>query len=174
MRFPSPSRSVFALLLATAVVACDDGRATRLPAAPEVAPNELSAYLAVSQSDPTVGSQFSVTVRTKRGSAVAPVGSFTIRLTFDTTRVRYHDVGRSELGMVMANGAKPGLVLAAGASGNGFTSDELLVATFTALAPDAAKALHLTVEELNSVGFEDQRGKVRISRELYRDTKKHK
>ena len=169
MRFPS--RSVFALLLATAVVGCDDGRATRLPAAPEVAPNELSAYLAVSQSDPTVGSQFTVTVRTKRGSAVSPVGSFTIKLAFDTTRVRYHEVARSELGMVMANGAKAGLVVAAGASGNGFTNDELLVATFTALAPDAAKSLQLTVDELNSVGFEDQRGKTRVSRELYRDSR---
>ena len=172
MRFPS--RSVFALLLATAGVACDDSRATRLPAAPEVAPNELSAYLAVSQYDPTVGSQFTVTVRTKRGSAVSPVGSFTIKLAFDTTRVRYHEVSRSELGMVMANGAKAGLVVAAGASGSGFTSDELLVATFTALAPDAAKSLQLTVDELNSVGFEDQRGKTRVSRELYRDSKTRK
>lgn len=171
MRFPSPRRFAFALLFATSVVACDDDRATRLAVAPEVAPNELSAYLAVSQSDPTVGSQFTVTVRTKRGSAVAPVGSFTIKLAFDTTRVRYHDVGRSELGMVMANGAKPGVLLAAGASGNGFTSDELLVATFTALAPDAAKSLQLTVDELNSVGFEDQRGKMRVSRDLFRDTK---
>lgn len=169
----SLSRSALALSLA-GVAACDDDRATRLPLAPEVAPNELSAYLAVSQSDPTVGAQFTVSVRTRRGALVAPVGSYTIKLAFDTTRLQYRTVGRSEVGMVMANGEKPGLLLAAGASSGGFTSDELLVATFTALAPGAAQSLTLTVDELNSVGFEDQRGKVRIARELFRDTKAFK
>ena len=167
----SLSRSVLAVALAAGVVACDDNRVSQSLAAPAVAPNELSAYLTVSQSDPTVGSQFQVTVRTKRGSAVAPVGSYTLRLAFDSTRLRYESFGRSELGMVMANGAKAGVLVAAGAAASGFTNDELLVATFTALSVGAAQSLELSVSELNSVGFEDQRGRMRISRELYKDKK---
>jgi len=153
-----------------AVAGCDDDRPTQLPVAPvEVAPNELSAYVSVSDPNPAIGSQFTVRVRTLRGSAVGAVGSFTIRLGFDTTRLRFREAARSETGMVMANVAQPGLLIAAGASASGFANDELLVATFTALAGDAIQSLTLAVTELNSATFADQREQMRVLSGRFQD-----
>jgi hypothetical protein len=164
-------------LLAVAAAGCDDDRSNQLPTAPaEVAPDELSAYVVVSEANPGIGTQFTVSVRARRGSAVGPIGSFTIRLAFDTTRLRFREAARSESsgGMVMANVAEPGLLIAAGASATGFTSDDLLVATFSALSADAIRSLALSVTELNSVTFEDQRDRVRVSREIFGSPKRTK
>ena len=164
----------FIALLAVAA-GCDDERSNQLPTAPvAVAPNELSAYVVVSDPSPGIGSPFTVSVRARRGSAVGPIGSFTIRLAFDSTRLQFREAARSESGMVMANVAQPGVLIAAGASASGFTSDDLLVATFSALSADAIQSLALTVSELNSVTFEDQRSHVRVPREIFGEPKRMK
>ena len=100
---------------------------------------------------------------------MGPIGSYTIRLAYDSTRLRFKEAARSEFGMVMANGAKAGTLVAAGASATGFTSDQLLSATFLVLSANALTPLDLTVSELNSVTFTDQTSSVRVSRGLYRD-----
>ena len=161
------------LVLLTSVVmvaACDDERAS-LPAAPaEVAPNAVAAYLAVSSATPAAGERVAVSVRARRGSAVGPIGSFTVRISYDTTRLRYVESARAARGMVMANGALRGVVKGAGASAEGFTDDELLTSTFLVLAGgDALASLALDVPELNSVEFEDQRAAMRVEKRLFRD-----
>ena len=165
------SHSSLLVLLAVGAGGCDDERSRQLPVAPEVAPNELSAYVSVSNAAPAIGSRFTVTVRTRRGSAVGPVGSFTVRIAFDTMRLRFHEAARSDQGMVMANLAGPGLLIAAGASASGFASDDLLVATFDALSADAVKTLALTVTEMNSASFADQRSLTRVARDVYQDAR---
>jgi hypothetical protein len=151
------------------VAACDDQRAG-LPVAPaEVAPNAVAAYLAVSNETPSAGERVTVSVRARRGSAVGPIGSFTIRLSYDTTRLRYMESARAERGMVMANGTARGVVKGAGASAEGFSDDELLTSTFLVLTGnDALASLALDVQELNSVQFEDQRANMRVERKLFR------
>ena len=165
-------RFATALPLAALVVAaaCDDTRPEQLPTAPlSVASDAVSAYVAVSNANPAIGSEVTVFVRARRGSAVGPIGSFTIRLAYDSTRLRFKDAARSEFGMVMANGANAGLLVAAGASATGFTNDELLSATFVATSANALTPLNLTVSELNSVTFTDQTSSLRVARGLYRD-----
>ena len=167
MRFAT---SISLVALAAAAIACDDDRPQLLPTAPlGVAPDAVSAYLAVSNANPAVGSEVTVFVRARRGSAVGPIGSFTIRLAYDSTRLQFKDAARSEHGMVMANGANAGLLVAAGASATGFTTDDLVAATFVARATSALTPLELTVTELNSVTFTDQKSSVRVARGLYRD-----
>ena len=164
-------RIALATLPLLVAAGCAD-RQNALPAALEdVAPTGLSAYLAVSDAAPPPGSRFTVAVRTKRGAAVGPVGSFTLRLMFDTTRMRFVEAARSDVGMVMSNGATPGVLVAAGASSNGFTNDELLFATFDALGHDATATLALSVSELNSVSFENQRSRLVLSRTVVRDNR---
>ena len=161
-----------ALLVASTIAAgaCADERSRELPVAPlEVGPNELSAYVVVSDPNPAIGSQFTVAVRTRRGAAVGRIGSFTIKVAFDTTRLRFHEAARSQQGMVMANVAQPGVLIAAGASADGFAGDELLSATFTAVSAGAVESLALMVTELNSVKFENQRDQVRVRRGAFRD-----
>jgi hypothetical protein len=70
--------------------------------------------------------------------------------------------------MVMANGAKAGIVVAAGASADGFKNDELLAATFTVKSSGALTGLALSVSELNSVAFADQKSAMRVERRVYR------
>lgn len=169
-----PSRFQLTAFLAAGAIAaggCFDDPSRRLPVAPsEVGPNELSAYVVVSDPTPAVGSRFTVSVRTRRGSAVGRIGSFTIKVAFDTARLRFHEAARSEHGMVMANVAQPGLLIAAGAAAEGFPGDDLLVATFSATAVDGIESLALTVTELNSVTFENQREQVRVPRGVFRET----
>ena len=69
----------------------------------------------------------------------------------------------------MANGTVRGIVKAAGASAEGFTDDELVTTSFLVLAGgNALSSLTLTVPELNSLAFEDQREQMRVERRLYR------
>jgi hypothetical protein len=153
------------------VAACDDDRPQPLPVAPlAVAPNSVSAYVAVSNSNPAAGTEVTVWVRARRGAAVGPIGSFTIRLAYDSTRLHFKDAARSEQGMVLANGASAGMLIAAGASADGFRNDELLAATFLATSANALAELTLSVTELNTVAFEDQKANMRVERALYRGT----
>ena len=164
------TRLALIAITAALVAGCDDDRKP-LPAAPaDVAPDAVSAYLAVSNSTPAAGERVTVAVRARRGSAVGPIGSFTVRLSYDTTRLRYVESARGERGMVLANGAVRGVVKGAGAAAEGFTDDELLASTFLVLAAgNALASLSLDVPELNSVKFEDQRARMRVERKLYRD-----
>ena len=157
-----------AILLAGAS-ACDDDRPQQLPIAPDVASNAVAAYVAVSDANPMVGSQVSLWVRARRGSLMGPIGSFTVRLAYDSTRLRFQDAARSAEGMVLANGAAPGLLVAAGASAQGFQSDELLAARFDVIGAHALDGLQLSVTELNSVTFENQKASARVERGLFRD-----
>jgi hypothetical protein len=163
------SRLFVLLAVLTAASACDDNKTQPLPTAPmNVAPNAVSAYIAASSTNPATGSDVTVWVKARRGSAVGPIGSFTIRLAFDSTRLRYVDVARSTFGMVMANPAKAGVVLAAGAAAEGFGDDQLLAAKFHVLGANALTSLALTVTELNTIGFVDQRANTSVARGLYR------
>jgi len=159
---------VFSSLLA--VAACDDERQqSQMPTAPmSVASDAVSAFVVVSNPNPAIGSEVTVWVRALRGSAMGPIGSYTIRLAYDSTRLQFKEAARSAEGMVMANGANRGLVIAAGASAEGFKSDELLASTFVVTSASALSTLELTVTELNSVTFADQKSAVRVERGLYR------
>ena len=155
------------LLTLAAAAACDDRR--DLPTMPlEIGPDALSAYVVVSNPNAPVGSQVTVTVRSLRGKNVAPIGSFTIRLAYDSTALAFGAAASNAQGMVLANAAQRGLVVAAGASAEGFKNDELLNATFTVSAAGGLRSLALTVSELNSLKFEDQRGNLRVMKGVYR------
>jgi hypothetical protein len=150
--------------------ACDDDRANQLPTAPvSVAPDALSAYVSVSNPNAKVGDHVTVTVRALRGSAVGPIGSFTVRLAYDSTRLSFREAGRNAQGMVMTNAANRGVVVAAGASAEGFGSDELVSATFDVTATGALASLALTVSELNSLAFENQMSRMKVMKGIYRD-----
>ena len=162
--------NAIALLTALAAVsACDDSRSVAVPTSPMgVAPGAVSAYIAASNTNPAPGSNVTLSVRALRGAGVAAIGSYTIRLGYDSTRLRFVESPRSAKGMVMANPAKRGLVVAAGAAAEGFTDDVLFTATFTVLQSNALRSLELNVSELNSIAFQDQRANTYVSRGLYR------
>ena len=158
-----------ALALVAAACADNTKASNQMPTAPMgVAPGSVSAYVAVSNPNPAIGSRVTVSVRARRGTSVGPIGSFTIRLAYDSTKLRFVESARSAQGMVMANGERRGVVLAAGAAAEGFGDDVLLSSTFDVLGSGALKTLELGVTELNSVAFKDQRAYLNVERALYR------
>lgn len=159
------------LIAVLAVLAgCDDDRAG-VPTMPlEIAPDAMSAYIVVSDPGAPVGTDVQVSVRALRGGNVAPIGSFTIRLGYDSLGLAYLRSAQSTQGMVMANGGQRGLLVAAGAAAEGFKNDELLTATFRVSAAGGLKSLVLAVNELNSLRFEDQTSLVSVMRGIYRAT----
>ena len=134
----------------------------------EIAPDAMSAYVVVSNPDAPVGTEVQVSVRALRGKNVGPIGSFTIRLGYDSLGLAFVKSATSPHGLVMANGATRGLVVAAGASAEGFKDDELLNATFAVSAPGGLKSFILTVNELNSLKFEDQTKLMNVMTGIYR------
>lgn len=158
-----------ALLAVLAAACADDKPRSLIPTAPVgVAPDAVSAYIAVSNTNPGVGSQVVVSVRSLRGSTVGPIGSFTFKLAYDPSRLRFVAASRSARGMVMTNPGTPGILVSAGAAAEGFVDDQLLSATFRVLAPDGLRSLSLDVTELNTVTFADQRSRMNVERGLYR------
>lgn len=167
------SRSLVLATTAIALIGCRDDdrqRAVEIPSAPGNLPaNALSAFVTVSNPDADVGDEVLVTVRALRGSAVGAIGSFTLRLAYDSLRVRFLEAGTSSHGMVLTNTKAAGVVVAAGASSSGFVDDQLVTARFRVTGPRGLRSLELAVSELNSVSFEDQRSAMRVERSLYRD-----
>lgn len=152
-----------------AVAGCDDDRRSGVPTMPiEIGPDAMSAYVVVSNPDAPVGAEVQVSVRALRGRNVGPIGSFTIRLGYDSLGLAYGKSATSAHGLVMANGANRGVLVAAGASAEGFKDDELLNATFTVAASGGLKSLTLTVTELNSLAFEDQTKRMSVMKGIYR------
>lgn len=171
MRVPSLLRLSLAAVLAVSA-ACDDERKP-IPTAPiSVADDALSAYVVVSNPNAPVGSNVTVSVRALRGKLVGPIGSFTIRLAYDSLGLRFVNSANNAEGMVLANAATRGAVIAAGASAEGFKNDELVSATFTVTASGGLKSLALSVTELNSLKFEDQRASMTVMRGIYRAASK--
>jgi hypothetical protein len=164
-------RSFLRLSLIAALAAaagCDDDR-QGVPTMPlEIGPDAMSAYVVVSNPDAPVGTDVQVSVRALRGRNVGPIGSFTIRLGYDSLGASYQKSATSTHGLVMANGANRGVLVAAGASAEGFKDDELLNATFTVSTTGGLKSFTLTVNELNSLKFEDQTKLMSVMKGIYR------
>ena len=163
--------SLLAVIAATA--ACDDERRDSTPTVPlTIAPDAMSAYVVVSNPKAPVGSQVEVGIRSLRGRNVGPIGSFTIRLSYDSTGLTFVKSAPSTRGMVMANGAQRGTMVAAGASAEGFADDELVNATFTVTSAEGLRSLVLAVSEINSLKFEDQTAKLQVMKGVYRPAAK--
>lgn len=159
--------SLFAALAVTA--GCDDDRRSGVPTMPiEIGPDALSAYVVVSNPNAPVGTEVQVSVRALRGRNVGPIGSFTIRLGYDSLGLAFLRSADGTQGMVMANGAQRGLLIAAGASAEGFRNDELLTATFRVSSAGGLASLALTVNELNSLEFQDQTKLINVMKGIYR------
>lgn len=152
-----------------AVAGCDDDRRIGVPTMPlEIGPDAMSAYIVVSNPNAPVGTEVQISVRALRGRNVGPIGSFTIRLGYDSLGLAFIRSAESAQGLVMANGAQRGLLIAAGASAEGFRNDELLNATFRVAGAGGLESLTLTVNELNSLKFEDQTTLISVMKGIYR------
>ena len=159
-----------ALVALLGVSACDSNPVT--PITPDlVAPVQggagVTAYLSLSVLQPRAGDRVTVGLNAVRGGAAEPIGSFTMRVTYDTTGLRFVASDQSAEGMVLANAAH-GVVTVAGASGSGFRESDLAALTMVVIDPDALRSLALEVVEMNAASFADQRAGTVVDHQLHR------
>ena len=96
-----------------------------------------------------------VTLATTQASTY--VGSFTARLTYDPTALRFEAEIPLEGDALRVSNASGGGLRFAGASAGGFTDGRLAGWRFTVLDPAGVKTLRLIVEEIHTVARNDAR-----------------
>ena len=124
------------------------------PKAPVPAPAQaLEVRLALSSIQPQVGDTIVARVRVV-GTGASAVASFTGRIDFDSTRVRFVDDQPVD-GASSAVNPGAGTVRVASMAAQGFSAGTLAAVRFVATGPSAGLALRVAVEELHSISMRD-------------------
>lgn len=151
MRDPA-SRARIAMMLAMVfAAACTEPMTTRVQTPPEPA---LHARLELSDSLAAVGSEVRVALRIG-GTSAATVGSFTARLAYDSTGLRYVDETAIADSATRAINPQPGLLRLAGIAPQGFGARRLYEVRFAVLRGGALASLRLTMDELHTTTHAD-------------------
>ncbi|HEX2602233.1 MAG TPA: hypothetical protein VHL32_08980 [Gemmatimonadaceae bacterium] len=109
----------------------------------------VEAVLVVSDPSPPVGGALVVSVQANSNQGI--VGSYTARITYDSTALRFDgEIPISDKGMRAVNPTS-GLVRFAGAAADGFPDGRLATYRFVALRSNSAKTLALAVDELHMI-----------------------
>lgn len=167
---PLLSRAFRHALLATMIVAggCAEYSPTPpLPQEPLAPESGATAWIAVPAGTYKPGDHVTVQLNAARAPNVGAIGSFTLKLAYDTTGLRLLSTSGAWGGMVVSNAAN-GTITLAGASGSGFTATTLGTLTMEVVNPVAIDALALRVEELNTASFGDQSARTSVERRVYR------
>lgn len=140
---------VIGFVTAIFIVACSENRSTLLGnPAPAV-----EAALVLSDSAPAVNSVLLVSVQASSNQGV--VGSYTGKIRYDSTALRFDgEVPISDKGMRASNAAA-GLVRFAGAAATGFSDGRLANYRFTVLRANSVESLSLVVDELHMISRVD-------------------
>jgi hypothetical protein len=163
---------IFFLTVLALAAGCD--RRDRL-AAPDsagakpgpVAP-ERTAYLSVSELAPMLGANVVVAGTVTVGNDLS-VGSFRVRVAYDTAMLRFVEE-IAEPGMMRVVNPRPGEVIVAGASSGSSTDGRLFTLRFRVDDPAGVNSLVLYIDELNDASFLDQRQTVIRASRLVHDS----
>ena len=153
-----------ALIALALAAACRETRTTP-NVIPVVEQDSAIVALAVSDTAPPVGSVVLVTARL-RTAGDSTAASYTARLQFDSTALRYVSDETISDGAMRASNPQPGLLRVAGAGVNGFTTGALFGARFEVLHLGALQSLHLTFDELHDSAVRDLRATIRVSQRI--------
>jgi hypothetical protein len=135
------------------------------PATPAVP--ERSAYLSVSDLSPEAGTIVIVT-GTLRVSDHLSLGSFRVRLGYDSTKLRFlEDVTSAE--MLRVVNPRVGDLIIVGASSGGSIDGRLFAFRFRVDDPTGVNSLALRIDELNDLEFRNQKETVTAASALIAD-----
>jgi hypothetical protein len=99
-----------------------------------------------------------------RGTSANDVASFTARIAYDPTKLRYVDeVAIGDNATRVINPQQYGLLRVAGIAPAGFPDGTLLLVRFTVLQQGALGSLGLTVDEMHTAANADVRASLRAS-----------
>ena len=151
------ARAVATAGLAFAVAGCTEQLSTKAPGTPEPT---MDASLVLSTASPATGA--TVDVFAQIGPAApALVGSFTARIRYDSTALRYETELPLADQVLRATNATSGQVRFAGAASAGVTSGRLAGYRFLVLRPDGVRTLQLVIDELHTIARADAASMVR-------------
>ena len=109
----------------------------------------IAAALIVSDSAPPVGGSVVVSVRAIGEQTT--VASYTARITYDATGLKYDAEIPLEDDALRASNSVPGLLRFAGAASAGFTNAQLAAYRFSVLKANSVRTLSLSVDEIHTV-----------------------
>jgi hypothetical protein len=148
-------------LAATAFTqACTEPVQSRPPKTPVDGP--LEVRLEPADASAGVGAVVRVALML-RGTSARDVASFTARVAYDSTRLRFVDEVTLEDGAMRVMNPQPGLLRLAGIATAGFSDGQLSVVRFSVLRPGGLTSLRLTVDELHTTNHADARRTLRPS-----------
>lgn len=147
MSRPRVMRPLFVPLVLAAVAACSEPLASKVPIVPDPA---TEARLVLSDSVAAVGATFDVVAEVALPEQDV-AGSFTARIRYDSTALRFEEEIAITDGTMRATNATAGLVRFAGAAQRGVVQGRLAAFRFRVLRTDGARTLQLVVDELHSV-----------------------
>ncbi len=134
-------------LLAGAIGACSEPLPDR-PVTAQPAAHDIEVLLTTSDRAPAPGDTAVITVRVRRATGVARVGSYMARLTYDAARLAFIDVpGDDGRGLRIANGDVAGEVRAAGAAPTGFDDDALVELRFIVRTAEPFEGMRLALDD---------------------------
>ena len=142
-----PGRNAIVLVLgAFSSVACSEPYRSSVV---ENAAPAVEAVLVLSNTAPSVGDVIVVSVRASSNQGT--VGSFTARIKYDSTALRFDgEMPLDDKGLRAVN-PTPGLVRLAGAAASGFSDGQLASYRFFALARNGPQTLSLVVDEMHMI-----------------------
>jgi hypothetical protein len=121
----------------------------------------VDAVLIVSDSAPAVGGTLVVAVRASVTHGT--VGSYTARINYDSTALRYDgEVAMNDNG-ARASNPTPGLLRFAGAAATGFAEGRLASYRFSVLRPNSVSTLALAVDEMHMIDRVDAKSRLTVS-----------
>ena len=135
-----------AAILPAAFAACTE------PVIHDVAPAPVRPALELlfSQGDASAVGETRVTVHL-RDAGTARVSSYTVRVSYDTTRLAFLGESAGDDGAMRASNAANGQVRLAGALADGFAKGELTTLRFVVRSGDPRTAVRVSADELHSV-----------------------
>jgi hypothetical protein len=140
-------RTVRVIGVMSVVFGCTEPVANKQVATPE---KTMEARLILSDSAPAAGRTVDVFAQI---TATTPelVGSYTARIRYDTTALRYEQEITIGDDALRATNATSGLLRFAGAAPKGLSGGRLVGYRFLVLRPNATQSLQLVIDEMHTV-----------------------
>ena len=146
MRTSSILRATLTVLPILVIAACTEPKREVISPAE---PASLKAQLIISDSSARASSEVVVSVL-MRGTSASTIGSYTARVAYDTTALKYVSDASPEDAATRVSNADGGVVRIAGIAAEGFKDGALYVARFTVLKPQFSGSLRVTFDELHT------------------------
>jgi hypothetical protein len=121
----------------------------------------IEAVLIVSDLTPSIGGSLVVSVQAIATGGT--VGSYTARINYDSTALRFDGEAQMNDQALRATNPIPGMLRFAGASTTGFRDGRLVSYKFVVLRADAARTLSLGIDEIHMVTRTDAKSNLIVA-----------